>query len=115
MQVTAAQLAVLPRADSAPAPAPAPAPAVRRTIRKRRQLEVLPELPERPPIAGCFVETTTAEKAARVHRNRQLAAKSLRNIKSSLKDLEARSGELKAKDAALSAQLAGLVLRLRER
>ena len=44
-----------------------------------------------PPIAGCFVETTTVEQAARVHRNRQLAAKSLRNIKSSRKDLEARS------------------------
>ena len=88
---------------------------MRPTIRKRRKLEVLPPLPVRPLIAGAFVETTTADKAARVHRNRQLAAKSLRIIKSSLKDLEAQNGELKAKDEALGAQLAELVGRLRER
>ena len=88
---------------------------MRPTIRKRRELEVLPPLPVRPLIAGAFVETTTADKAARVHRNRQLAAKSLRIIKSSLKDLEAQNGELKAKDEALGAQLAELVGRLRER
>ena len=59
------------------------------------------------------METTTVEKAVRVHRNRQLAAKSLRNIKATLAQLEQENGDLAAKEAELSATLVRLVQALR--
>ena len=48
-----------------------------------------------------------------MHRNRQLAAKSLRNIKSTLAQLEQENGDLAAKEAELSATLVRLVQALR--
>ena len=92
---------------------PRPAIAKKRARRLEGRLD-LPALADPAHrVTNSFVETTTVEKAARVHRNRQLAAKSLRNIKSTLAQLEQENGDLAAKEAELSATLVRLVQALR--
>ena len=111
MKLSADQhVAYLPRAAvSGPAPAiakplharpaPPPAPATMPTTAGS----------PRAVDAGAFVETTTAVQAARVHRNRQLAAHSLAHIKRTIETLEADNASLKSKDATLDAQLKDLL------
>ena len=88
-----------------------PRPAIAKKRARRLDLPALADPAHR--VTNSFVETTTVEKAARVHRNRQLAAKSLRNIKSTLAQLEQENGDLAAKEAELSATLVRLVQALR--
>ena len=102
MQLTAENLSILPRAADSAVGGPAP------TIAKRTR----PPAATARPIAGAFVEITTAEKAARVHRNRQLAATTLATIKQTLGKLEADNASLKQRDATLATMLADLLPRV---
>ena len=97
-QVSGPAPAIAKRAYARPAPPPS-APSV---------LLVAAGSP-RPVDAGAYVQTTTAVHAARVHRNRQLAAHSLAHIKQTIATLEADNASLKTKDAALDTLLQGLI------
>ena len=101
MQLTSEVLEILPRSGSvARRRVPRPKPAISKDSA---------EGTSKKPIAGTFVEITTKQKAARVHRNRQIAATTLAKIKQTISKLEAENASLKTRDAALSKTLADLL------
>ena len=60
-------------------------------------------------IGGAFVELATVGQAARVVRNRKIAARSLASIKERLTSSEQKREHLRAQEATLQAQLEGLL------
>ena len=106
MQLSAEILAILPRAGPSVAGA---APAISKATRNRIRSAATTSNSNPKPIAGAFVEITTQQKAARVHRNRQLAATTLAAVKETLSKLESDNASLKKRDEALSEMLADLL------